>query len=110
MCFRVGVMDFASFCDLDILFWNCSDGLVFFVFLFFTYMYIIYVATYKWKFHNVEIEIISCHLSFSLTSKHCQFRGVVQGVNQTELYLLWPSFQVQWDRFDQVGDGHEILY
>ena len=35
MCFRVGVMDFASFCDLDILFWNCSDGLVFFVFFIF---------------------------------------------------------------------------
>jgi hypothetical protein len=26
----------------------------------------------NYKFHNVKIEIISCHLSFSLTSKHCQ--------------------------------------
>ena len=32
---------------------------------------------------------------------HCQFRGVSQGMKQTSLYMLYPLFQAQWDRYDE---------
>ena len=41
-----------------------------------------------------------CKVSF-LTDPHCQFRGVGQSMKQTYLYLWYPSFQAQWDRYDQ---------
>lgn len=80
----------------------------FFFFSFLTYIFSYMLLHINENFLMWKIEI--SYLSFSLTSKHCQFSCVAQGVNQTELYLLWPSFQVQWDGYDQVGDGHEILY
>jgi hypothetical protein len=36
-----------------------------------------------------------------LTAPHCQFRGAGQGMKQTYLYLWYPLFQAQWDRYDQ---------
>ena len=36
MCLSVRGIKFASFCDFDIWFWNCSDSVVFFIFQFFT--------------------------------------------------------------------------
>ena len=47
--------------------------------------------------HNGKIEIINRKRS-PLTSPHCQFRGVGQGMKQTYLYLWNPLFQAQWDR------------
>jgi hypothetical protein len=32
---------------------------------------------------------------------HCQFRGVGQGMKQIYLYMCYPLFQAQWDRYDQ---------
>jgi hypothetical protein len=36
-----------------------------------------------------------------LTDPHCRFRGVIQGMKQTYVYLWYPLFQAQWDRCDQ---------
>jgi hypothetical protein len=36
-----------------------------------------------------------------LTGRHCQFRGVCQGMKQIYLYLWYPLYQAQWDRYDQ---------
>jgi hypothetical protein len=36
-----------------------------------------------------------------LTYHHCQCRGVGQGMKHTLLYLWYPLFQAQWDRYDQ---------
>jgi hypothetical protein len=42
------------------------------------------VAAYKWKVHNVKIEIISfvANVSF-LTDVHCRFLCIGQGMKQT---------------------------
>jgi hypothetical protein len=40
-------------------------------------------------------------VSFLKTVPHCQFRCVGQGMKQTNLYLRYPLFQAQWDRYNQ---------
>jgi hypothetical protein len=32
---------------------------------------------------------------------HGQFLGVGQGIKQTYLYICYPLFQAEWDRYDQ---------
>ena len=72
------------------------------------YMYILHcscswnVASYKWKVHNGNLKS-SLVVKFHLTAFHCQFWCVGQGIKQTYLYLYlsYPVFQAQWDRYDQ---------
>jgi hypothetical protein len=48
---------------------------------------------------NVHMENwnpLFCRKVSFLTSPHCQFRGLGQGVKQTYLYLWYPLFQAQW--------------
>jgi hypothetical protein len=49
------------------------------------------IATYEWKAYNGKIEIIPFVAKFQfLTTSHCQFRGVGQGMKQTYRYLWTP--------------------
>jgi hypothetical protein len=50
------------------------------------------VATYKWKVRNGKIEIISFVVISFLTDPHCRFRGVSQGMKQTEATELRVPF------------------
>jgi hypothetical protein len=47
--------------------------------------------------------MLSFIVKFYLTAPHYQFSCVGQGIKQTYLYmyLSYPLFQAQWDRYDQ---------
>ena len=53
------------------------------------------------KFTKEKLKSSLCRKVSLLTYPHCQFRVVGQCMKQTYLYLWYPLFQAQWDRFDQ---------
>ena len=61
------------------------------------------------KFTMGKLKSSLCRKVPFLTASHCLFRGVGQEMKQTYLYLLYPLFQAQCDRYDQQNysvNGH----
>jgi hypothetical protein len=48
-----------------------------------------------------KLNHLFCRNVSFLTSPHCQYQGLGQGMMQTYLYLWYPLFQAQWDICDQ---------
>ena len=47
-----------------------------------------------------KLNHLFCRKVSFLTATHYQVRGVCQGMQLTYVYMWYPLFQAQWDRYD----------
>ena len=55
------------------------------------------------KFTMRKLKSSRCRKVSFLICNHSKFLGICQGTKGANLYLWYPLFQVEWDRYDQHG-------